>query len=157
MAKFLLKASLIPDMERSKVIDPVTGKITLRLNCTDKKVTGFTTIQFQFYPTDVLEVLNPFGIEVMLHKTSPKIRTNGQWFVADPTIEWFNQVDESTPTDVLVEQDGTVIMCKKDRRLVREYSRDTGVPVPIPTEINPTTEAILVLAKQHKREKELAG
>ena len=156
MAKFLLKASLIPDMERSKVVDPVTGKITLRINCTNKKVTSFTTIEFQFYPTDVLEITNPFGIEVMANKTSPKIKVNGAWFIADPAIKWFDQVDESTPSTLVIEQDGTVIMSKKNRRLMREYSRDTGVPVPIPAEVNPTTEAILALAKEHKREKELA-
>ena len=156
MAKFLLKASLIPKLEERNVINPVTGKITMRIHYPQnpaKPLTALQCVEFQFYPTDVLEVTNPFGVEVMTHKSSPRMKVGAEWFISDPAIPWFDIVDEATPTTMTIEVDGTKILTKKHRRLMREYSKDMDVPIPAPVLDNPTNEGLLELAKQHKREK----
>lgn len=159
MAKFLLKASLIPKLEERNVVNPVTGKITMRLHYpadANKPLTTVGCVEFQFYPTDVLEITNPFGVEVMTNKSSPRMKVGAEWFISDPSIPWFDIVSDATATDLLIESGGTVVMTKKHRRLLGEYSRDLDVPISAPVLENPTNDGLLVLAKQHKREKLLA-
>lgn len=138
------------------MVDPVTGKITLRLHYPvnpAKPLTGLKCVQFSFYPTDVLEITNPFGVEVMTNKASPRIQQGGAWFFPDPSIKWFDIVDESTPTDLIIEQDGTEVLTKKQRKLIGEYAVDEQVAVPKPVVKNPTNELVLQLAKNHYAEK----
>jgi hypothetical protein len=153
MAKFKLKESLVPKLVERNIVSPTTGKITMRVHYKEKRVTGVKCVEFEFFPADVLEVNNPFGITVFRGKRSPRLMLGTEWFVADPSIPWFDQVSDATPSTLVVEQDGTQIMTRRNRLTLADYARDTHVTLPRPMEETPSNEIILQTAKQHLREK----
>jgi hypothetical protein len=156
MAKFKLKADLVPRLVERNIVSPTTGKITMRVHYKENRITGVKCVEFEFFPADVLEVNNSFGIEVFRGKRSPRMKLGTEWFVTDPTIPWFDQVDDATPSTMVIEQDGTQILTRRHRLLVHEYAKDEGLAVPSPVEETPSNEVILQLAKQHHHEKQIS-
>jgi len=153
MAKFMLKASLIPKLTERNVISPTTGKIKMRVHYKENRITSVKCVEFEFFPADVLEVNNSFGVSVLEGKKSPRLKLGTEWFIADPTIPWFDRVSDATPSTIVIEQDGTQILTRRHRLIVGEYAKDKGISVPKPMEETPSNEAIFQLAKQHVHEK----
>jgi hypothetical protein len=149
MAKFRLKASLIPKLTERNVISPTTGKIKMRIPWKEFRITGEKCYEIEFLPTDVIETDNAHAADQLAGKRSPKIKTNDAWFISDPTIPWFDQVDDSTPTDVVLSTDGLELLPKRLRGLVHRYTMDNGLTAPSPLENIPSNQTLVQAARLH--------
>jgi hypothetical protein len=153
MAKFRLKEALVPKLVERKVVSPTTGRIKMRVHYKENRITGVRCVEFEFYPSDVIETNNPFGIEVLSNKASPRLKQGADWFISDPAVPWFEVVPDATPTTLVMEQAGAEIMTLTHRRLVNDYAHDKHVSVPNPLEATLSNAALLQLARQYRQEK----
>jgi len=152
MAKFKLRADLVPKLVERKVVSPVTGKIKMRIPWKEYRITGEKCYEFEFLPTDVIETSNEFTIKILTVKASPRIKTNGQWWISDPSIPWFEQVDEATVATVTVEN-STEVLRKQERKLVHRYAKDLHLSVPPTLENSVSNRALYQAAAQHHNNK----
>jgi hypothetical protein len=150
MAKFKLKEALIPKLAARNVISPVTGKITLRLPCKTKRITGERCFELSFSPYAVIETNNEFTALVLAGKTSPKIWFGSDWFIADPSIPWFDRVPDEVPASIGVEQNGIEVLTSKQRKLINEYASEKGIELPKLLPVNSSNQALLNLASLHR-------
>lgn len=132
MARFRLKAALIPKLTSSGVISSTSGKIKLRFPYLAGAITGAKCFEVEFNPTDILEATNPAMVKVIALKRSPPIKLNNGWLIADPAVAWFDRLaDDAAGTVVVVDAEDKEIFTKAERLLMHNYVKRTGNSAPV--------------------------
>jgi len=131
MAKFKLRPELITPLTNAGFIDDVTGLMKYRIPYKQNRITGLTMYELMFDPAKVIHVNNDYAASVLRLRKSPKIKSGGDWLVDDGTVPWFIELSEDDVTAThVVHEEGTEVLPRKDRRLIKKYKKASGEIIP---------------------------
>lgn len=130
MAKFKLRSELIPILKDKGIVQP-DDTMTLKIPYKDNAISGEHCWELTFNVTEVLEVTNRVAIMAIEQHRSPAIKLGGSWMIDDPANAWFESVPEEDVTTTHVPHtQGTEVLLRKERHLLKKYKKETGADVP---------------------------
>ena len=128
--KYQLKAAMITPLTDAGYISG--GNMTLSVPTRDQGVEEQMFRMVWNVTTEALQTSNSRGKANLRRASSPPLKTNGEWQIADPALPWFDELSDADPITG-IEVDGTggvAILARWERKLIASYCRDTGTPKP---------------------------
>jgi len=129
MAKFKLKASLIPKLKERGIVS-ADDKMVLRI---PHRVKGSKEQMFEleFDVSEAIETDNRLAAQTVRHQHSPRIKSDGEWYIADPAIAWFDELpEEDTTTTKQPHVHGDEVLTKNERKTIHFYLKATSAEKP---------------------------
>lgn len=150
--KYKLKASVITPLTDAGVIDG-NGDITLNIPHREQGQAEKMFMVTWKAATEALQTSNPRAMRAIRNTTAPPRKVNGAWRILDPTIKWFDELDDSdaTPGKGVDDTDGDQVLSRFERKLIKKYKDESGVDVtrPHPKDLKTNHNASLAAAKAH--------
>ncbi len=130
MAKYLLKTSLIAPLKTRGIVsaeDMMTLRIPHRVQNTKEQMFELT-----FDITEAVETDNRLAKLAIEQKHSPSIKVGGEWYIADPSIAWFDKLEDADPTTSNQPHvHGDEVLTHPDRDVIRRHIKATGATKPV--------------------------
>jgi len=130
MAKYKLKASMITPLTDAGYISG--GNMTLSVPTRSQGESEHMFRMTWVAASEALQTTNQKGMASLKTASSPPIKINGSWKVADPSITWFDVLEDvdPTPAEQVGPTDGVEVLARWERTIVSDYCRDTSTPKP---------------------------
>ncbi len=122
LPRFKLKEDLI-DVLKEKGFVSSDNKLLLRVP--HRSGDGVEhLLEFVLDVSDVFELENALAVKAIRHKRSPPLKHNGKWLVADPSIPWFDEVDDEAS---ITSTHGTKVPTRKQQKRIKRFQKATGI------------------------------
>jgi len=131
MSKYKIKASVITPLTDAGIIDEggdMVLSVPYRTQAAKERMFRMTWSA----ASEALQSDNQRAMIALAMTVAMSRKVNGEWAIMDPTIKWFEVLDDSDPVTAKVvgPTDGVEVLARWERSLIKQYCQDTGVPKP---------------------------
>lgn len=128
--KYKLKATMITPLTDAGYISG--GNMTLSVPTREQGESEHMFSMTWAASTEALQTSNQIGTVSLKNASSPPLKINGAWKVADPAITWFDVLPDTDPVAAKEVNgiDGVEVLARWERKLIIDYCTATSTTKP---------------------------